>query len=404
MQKTALLVWEIGEALGHISSLRSIALGLKERGFRCVFALREISYAFSLLYAEGFEVFQAPLCGTQMSGPAPTATTANYAEVLMRFGFFDSEALAGQLLAWQSIARYIKPDLIILDSSPSASLAFKDCGVPTYCVSNGFGSPPDSEQWPAFPIHEKFPTERLRLSQAAVLSAANNASVKLGGSRIKHLGELYPSTRTFIASLPELDHYSRINGRYVGSLAMTNKGITPSWPVTAGKDELSPPKVFAYLKSNYKGLEIVLKDLCSLPIQTVAYVPGLSGASQKKWNNANLWISTDPLHVDQTLEQTNVVLCHGGGLVQSTLLRGRTLMLLPMQVEQSMMANQVTKLGVGLVCQVDGLSNFKKLMKRLVSEPDFNKKANLFADSNTLFQGTRPFVGMIDEMVKSVEP
>jgi hypothetical protein len=299
----------------------------------------------------------------------------------------------------------IEPDLIILDFSPCAGLAFKDCGVPIFCVSNGFGSPPDTEQWPAFPTQEKFPTERLRLSEAAALSAANGACTKLAVKGIKHLGELYPNDRTFIASLPELDHYARSNGRYVGSLAMTNKGIAPNWPANPGENEFAPPKVFAYLKSNYKGLDTVLNGLCTLPIQTVAYIPGLSGADQKKWNSANLWISTEPLHVEQTLEEASIVLCHGGGgLVQPSLLRGCPLILLPMQMEQSMMANRITKLGVGLSCQFEGLSNFKKLMKRMLSESQFQEQVSLFADSNEMFKGSMPFTKMIDEMVCSVKP
>jgi hypothetical protein len=406
VQPTALFCWEIGEALGHISSLRRLALQFKSHGYRCVFAIRELSYGYSLLHSEGFEIYQAPICGTYALG---NQITANYAEVLMRFGFHKPETLASQVLAWHTIFNTVKPKIIISDSSPTVNLAARaitangiDCPK-VYCISNGFGAPPDQPHWPAFPLAQKLPVDRLRSSEATVLAAANGAAKLLGLAELKSLGDLYPAANTYVASLPELDHYERPtgHGQYIGGMAMTSSGAIPNWPVVPGALEgiKAPPKVFAYLKSNYEGLEQVLKGLCELPVQTVAYIPGISGANLKKWNTANLWISTTPIHVRKALEECSLVVCHGGGLIQPALLEGIPILALPMQIEQSMTAEKINQLGVGLSCSPEGIAKFKSSMKRLLQEPQFKTAAVNLADRNAIYKTNSLQDAMLEKML-----
>jgi UDP:flavonoid glycosyltransferase YjiC (YdhE family) len=387
LQKTALLCWEIGEALGHITNLRTIALALKSKGYRCVFALRDLTYAFEILYDEGFEIFQAPRSSASVTG---MKSMASYAELLMLFGFLNSKVLSGQLLAWQSLFRVINPELLILESAPSAMLAARGLHIPTIIVSNGFGCPPDSEIWPAFPGSQRFPVERLRASEQSVIRVANQAATSLSIPPLEHLGQLYPTSNTYIAALPELDHYPRSSANYLGSLAMTDRGVNPQWPVRLGNQDLEgePKKIFAYLKADYSGLEIVLEALAKANVQTVAFIPGLSELLQKKWNIANLWISTQPIHVDQALSESDLFIGHGGSLIQPVLLAGVPLMLLPMQTEQLIMSEMAQKLGVAALCQVDSIATFKKLFKRTLEDANLKSNARAFAKRNEKYSST----------------
>jgi hypothetical protein len=45
LSKSALLGWEYGANLGHITVMLSDSLGLKQRGWQCIFALRNASQA-----------------------------------------------------------------------------------------------------------------------------------------------------------------------------------------------------------------------------------------------------------------------------------------------------------------------------------------------------------------------
>jgi UDP:flavonoid glycosyltransferase YjiC (YdhE family) len=397
LQKTALLCWEIGEALGHITSLRTVALALKSKGYRCVFALRDLTYAFEILHDEGFEIFQAPRASTSVTG---LKSMASYAELLMLFGFLNSKVLSGQLLAWRSLFDAINPTLLVLDSAPSAMLASRGLNITTAIASGGFGCPPDSPTWPAFPDVQRFPIERLRASEQAVLRAANMAASNLKIPTLEHMGELYPSAYTYIAALPELDHYQRPNANYIGSLAMTTRGVTPNWPVHLGKQDsgVVPKKIFAYLKADYLGLEEVLETFAKADVQTVAFIPGLSEMLQKKWNVANIWISTQPIHVEHALSQSDLFVGHGGSLIQAVLLAGVPLMLLPMQTEQLIASETAQKLGVASICPVSSIGTFKKILKKTLDDQSLKANSLAFAERNAHFTKTTRFDAFIEKI------
>jgi hypothetical protein len=402
LQKTALLCWEIGEALGHLTNLRTIALSLKGKGYRCVFAVRELTYAFEILHTDEFEIFQAPRASISVTG---LASMASYAEILMLSGFVRPKILAGQLLAWRSLFRAISPTLLLLDSAPSAMLASRGLDIQTVITASGFGCPPDTPNWPAFPSHQKVSPERLRSSELAVLQTANDAARSLGIRELEHIGQLYPAEKAYIATVPELDHYVRSDAEYIGSLAVTELGVAPNWPVRLGRDDSqkSLKSIFAYLKADYLGLETVLEVLAKSDTQTVAFIPGLADSLQRKWNGANLWISTEPIHVQQALSKADFFLGHGGSLIQPVLLAGVPLILLPMQTEQTMASQVAHSIGAAAVCTFDGLSNFKRIFKNALNEPNLKTSAQAFAQRNSKYLGTEVFDAFIDKITVTSE-
>ena len=55
-----LLAWELGDGHGHISRLLPLARRLKAAGAECVFAVRDLTNAQTLLDTSGFRFVQAP--------------------------------------------------------------------------------------------------------------------------------------------------------------------------------------------------------------------------------------------------------------------------------------------------------------------------------------------------------
>jgi UDP:flavonoid glycosyltransferase YjiC (YdhE family) len=365
-----------------------------------VFAIRDLTYAYSLLHLEGFDFFRAPECPVVSSG---ATFTASYAEILMLAGFLKPEILAAQLIGWRSIFDAVKPNLLILDSAPGASLAARALPIPTFRVSNGFGCPPDSEIWPGLPVGQKLSVERLRQSEKTALDAANGAASLLNIPKLVHLGELYPSDTTYIANLPELDHYERTDANFIGALAMTSEGVSPQWPVSLGVGDAGdpPPKIFAYLKSNYVGLDTVLEALSKLPVQTIAFIPGLSENNRRKWNSANLWISDQALRVDQCLIDADILLCHGGNLIEPALLAGVPSFLLPMQLEQTMICQRAKLLGVAAICEKEALANFKKQLRDFLRDSKYEVQAKSFAARNSSYKTNLHFNAFIERVVNS---
>jgi UDP:flavonoid glycosyltransferase YjiC (YdhE family) len=405
-QPTALLAWELGDNLGHITSLRQYALRLKALGWRCIFVLKDTFRAHDLLDEYAFEWLQAPVWMKPIQGLPPPLS---YAEVLMQVGFLNKNGLAGVLAAWRNLVVAVKPDVVVLDSAPTASLALRDMNVPTISVGNGFAIPPYVSPWPAFPAlnnSKEASLARLVESERLVLEAINGLASRFKFTPLKILAELYPTENTLICSSPELDQYQRkdpISGsRFVGTVATTDSGKLPLWPIKHGLADLGlePIKVFAYLSAGYLALPDVLSALKSLPVQTLAYIPGLSAADRKKWDCVNLVICENPLLISEVMKSCALVVGHGGGMTDAFLSAGIPAFLLPTQTEQVMLASRVEAMGAGLSCKLESKLQIKKMLKKMLENSEFSDRAKDFSFRNAVYNAGSAADKVVAEIVR----
>src|SRR5262249_51401106 len=131
--KTVLLAWELGAGFGHVVSLRNIAASLRPQGFRCVAAVQDVGSAAAIA-RDGIEVLQAPAWG-------PAKSSATLGDRLGDSGLADPQALQQLLTAWQRIFDETKPDLVIADYAPAASLVARG-RVPLALAGTGYSLPP----------------------------------------------------------------------------------------------------------------------------------------------------------------------------------------------------------------------------------------------------------------------
>jgi UDP:flavonoid glycosyltransferase YjiC (YdhE family) len=388
-QTTVLLVWELGDNLGHITSLRQYALRLKAKGWRCVFVLKDTFRAHDLLDEYGFEWLQAPVWMKPIQGLPPPLS---YAEVLMQIGFLNKDGLTGVVAAWRNLILALNPDVVVLDSAPTASLALRGVNIPTISVGNGFAIPPFVSPWPAFPAlsnGKEAPLARLVESERLVVETINCLATRFNFMPLTMLAELYPPETTLICSSPELDQYQRQDpvslSRFVGTVVMTDSGDSPSWPIIHGQADsgTEPTKVFAYLSAGYTALADVLSALKSLPVQTLAYIPGMSVADRKKWDCVNLVICENPLLISEVAKSCALAIGHGGGMTDAFLSAGVPMFILPTQTEQVMLAKRVEAMGAGLTCKLDAKLQIKKMLKKMLETSAFADRARDFAVRNT---------------------
>jgi UDP:flavonoid glycosyltransferase YjiC (YdhE family) len=389
-QPTALLAWELGDNLGHITSLCQYALRLKAKGWRCVFVLKDTFRAHDQLDEHAFEWLQAPVWMKPIQGLPPPMS---YAEVLMQVGFLNRNGLAGVVAAWRNLVLAINPDVVVLDSAPTASLALRDLTIPTVAVGNGFAIPPFVSPWPAFPAltnGKEASLARLVDSERLVLDVINSLATRFNFTPLNMLADLYPLDNTLICSSPELDQYQRQDpihvNRFVGTVATTDSGEIPAWPIIHGQADvgLEPKRVFAYLSAGYPALPEVLSALKSLPVQTLAYIPGMSVADRIKWDCVNLVIYENPLLISEVTKSCTLAVGHGGGMTNAFLSAGIPVFLLPTQTEQVMLANRVEELGAGLSCKLESRLQIKKMLKKLLEISAFTDRANDFRVRNAL--------------------
>ncbi len=143
-----LFTWELGLNLGHLARLLPVAQRLKADGHALLVATRDIKAAATVLAPAGIPFVQAPYLS---QGIALKDRASGYADILLSQGWSDRLVLHGLTHAWLNLFRLFIPERLILDYSPTVSLAARIARLPTVLVGNGFELPPATDPLPPFP-------------------------------------------------------------------------------------------------------------------------------------------------------------------------------------------------------------------------------------------------------------
>lgn len=371
-----LLIWELGSDYGHISTLLPIALEMKRRGHEPILVLRDLRWAEKILGGHGLSWLQAPIWPANLAGVPPPIS---YPEIIFHNGFSHQFGLLAICRAWRNLVELVKPDLLFVEYGAASMLATLGLGIPRVRVGTGFTAPPTIQPMPSYRWWENPPAARLIDIEDAVLKTANNVLHEMGQEPVAALHKMLESEDEFIFSSPALDHYPQRQGsNYWGPILNLEQGALPNWPATSGK------RVFAYLKTNYPHFGAVLKALAELDVSTIVHAPGISIKNIKMFQSANLLFSVDPVRMEDVRRQCDLGICHAGaGTTEALLAAGKPVLLLPMQGEQESMARKAEQIGAALWVNPGAqVVNFKKLLRRLLNEPEFTRKAVDFASAN----------------------
>jgi UDP:flavonoid glycosyltransferase YjiC (YdhE family) len=379
-----LCIWELGGGYGHMASFLPLSLKLRDRSHEVIFALRDLSSAEIVLGRHGFSLLQAPIWIQKVSGlPEPPL---NYAEILHRFGFLDKSGLMGMVKAWLNLFELVKPDLLLIDHAPTALLASMNTGIPCCLVGVGFCSPPRKSPTPNMRPWLNIPEQRLVESDQKVLTVINGVLADLGKPSIKILADLFKVEEDFLCTFPELDHYqNRKEANYWGPLINLNEGDPPKWPSGGNKN------IFVYIRPRYKDFEKIVHTLRSSPYSTLIHAPGVSKDLIKKYQRGNILFFLNPVNLSHAREQCDLAICHGAhGTILSMLLAGRPVLMLPMQLEEYLLSQNVVNYGAGLLVNQEIQNpDYGELIHRLLTNPSFTERALSFAKKYSSFNPSK---------------
>jgi UDP:flavonoid glycosyltransferase YjiC (YdhE family) len=366
--------WEIGEDLGHITQFLPLALELRHRGHDVVTALRELPRAEEVIGRHGLTMLQAPIWQGELLDPPQLPTS--YAEILFFYGYLDASSLTAMIRAWIGLISLIGPDIIIADHAPTALIAARVLGIPRTTMGAGFFLPPATDPLPNMRPWLKIASERLIQSDQRALRTINAALQTLSARPLERLSDIFECSKHFLISFPELDHYgSRDRTEYYGPILGREEGVAPEWPQGQG------PKVFAYLKPQYEHMEEVLDTLAAFECRTAAFVGGVPRRRFAELQNNRISVSQRPYDIKRAASECDFCVCHAGhGTTCESLLMGKPLLLLPMQLEQYLTARRVSDAGAGVIAdREDPQWDLKATVRLIINNPELARQAKRFA-------------------------
>ncbi len=329
--------WELGGEFGHAMACSWLARALQLRGHSIAFVFRELRQLMALPETAAFDTFQAP---RPMREGVAGAPPASYADILLGAGYADAEELTALLVAWRSLLRNWRPDIVIADFAPTALLAARSLALPRATFGNGFFTPPPLSPLPAFRYDEAVPPQRIAASDAKALACVNAALAAVGEPPLARLAEQFEADEHFLCTFPELDQYqNRPATGYWGPRFRFDRGLDVEWPVGQGK------RLFVYVKRTMPQLDLLIESLARSPHRVIAFIPDLDEARRARLAAKSRVVVDRPVRLDRVVRHCDLMICHGGEIGTGALLYGVPQLAFPITYEQFLTARRMEQVG-----------------------------------------------------------
>lgn len=335
-----LCAWEFGTGLGHVRRIVPIARELRAMGHEVIVAFRDSMFLDEARTA-GIEAFIAPLLRTpkQMS-PSPLS----FSDILLNLGFDNVNGTAGALRAWRSLFELLSPDLLVSEYAPTALIAARLSSIPRVTIGAGFSQPILRDPLPALRPWLHADPGVLRALDDRLLQAVRRAWGAAGPVPSRAY-ELFEADLHLLCTFPEIDPYGpRQGAEYIGPQGDSGQAVDVQWQGSEGT------RVFAYLKSRNPRFEPLLAALKSLDAEVVVAAPGLTEEQARNASTPRMRVVAAAVNLDLLLPGASLCIAHAGaGVPARAMAAGVPMALLPMQLDQFLMAKRIEKTGAAEV-------------------------------------------------------
>lgn len=364
------LAWELGDNYGHYAKLALLASALVARGHQVALILRDITLADS---SPTFAVIQAPVWPQESKGFADPPLC--YPEILLRFGYHDTDSLKRLSDGWCNLFDILQPGLVIADHAPTALLAARIRGIHAAAIGEGFTIPPKLIPLPNMRPWLNVPLDRLIHSDARVAEVINSVLAKHDMQPIKGVSELFNGVGRFISTFAELDHYPLRQGeRYWGPQYHTNTGVEPIWP-DSGRG-----RVFVYMRPQQRDFIRIMELLDAMDFNVIASVPNLTEQIRSMFNRPNIVLSEQRYKLSSLADCDFAITYGGHGMTSALLMAGIPQLMFPTHLEQYLLTSRVEQLGAGIAVNPEALpSAYGQLLRKMRDDKQFKAKAQAFA-------------------------
>ncbi len=300
----------------------------------------------------GVEIVQAPLWPSAAMTEAQIAksSSSTMGDVLSTAGLADKQGLRRLLGEWDDHFTRIRPDLVVADLAPAASLAARG-RIPLVLVGNGYTLPPaEMETFP--PLHQILPPAS---AEQETLSVVNAVLQTRGQARLDWLPQVFSADARLVLTFPLLDPYGPQRVQPVDGPVFDD--APPASNPDAGT-------IFAYLSRGYRLHQDIPGALLALAPRLRIHAPGLSDAQARELRQAGAAVEVEPIRSAIALASARLVVHYGGsGLAAEALAAGIPQLVLSMQVEQDLNGSALQRAGLGrLIRAYDPVSRIHAAM------------------------------------------
>jgi UDP:flavonoid glycosyltransferase YjiC (YdhE family) len=387
---TVLLTWEIGQGFGHIMPMLPIARELKARGWRIVFALRDVREAGEMLKNEGFMVLQAPFHPDSII-PRDQPQPQSMADVLALFGFANERHLKSLHHAWEGMLDLLQPDLLIASYAPLSLLCANQRNIPTLLVAMPFELPPAKHPLPSFRNPLQAGNDAV---DAKIIATVNRV---IGKNAISAVHDIFKASQTALLSFPELDFWGpRKDVKALGAVYSLDVGDQPIWLETGRR------KVFAYLNADLPMLDQIRHELAASALEFLICLRGASPAQLAQWQMPHIKTVNTPLKLGKALDQCDAALSYGSmGMTSATLMAGKPSVFITRNLDSHIVAGLVEKLGAGLHCNLHPEMRLPELLNKIIEQPAYTFAALKFAAEHQSHDPVNLSMKMLDQLSDS---
>jgi UDP:flavonoid glycosyltransferase YjiC (YdhE family) len=371
MMKHLVFCWEFGEGYGHVAGFRKIAQELKKNGIKVTWILRHLDFAH-LVQEEQDDVFQAP---HTRSTNANKESTLSYSHMLSFLGYSNRQLLLNLVTTWRQLLSMIDADMIVADHAPTALIAAKTLNIKSAMIGTGFFSPPRMDVFPQFCVFPDQPIEKLKQFDQIFIDTINHSLSHFNLAPIKSATDIFSVEEDFLCTFAELDHYpNRPNAQYWGARFSNEMGKQVSYST----DKF---RIFVYMHERSQQFTNVMEWLNTSDAEVIVHIPKID-VLKASLSYPNITFYPEPANMESVLQQVDLVICNGGhGTVAATLLAGVKVLMLPIQLEQMMLSQLLTKRGFGAFLSADEpKERVNKMLEYLQKESDITNNVKRFRD------------------------
>jgi rhamnosyltransferase subunit B len=330
-----LLGWELGGNRGHAVRLAQIADTLKSRGHQVSFAMQRVD-ALSVAQTGGSPVWQAPVTPRLLVNTArPQSENPNtMGDILARLGCREVEMVAALVRAWLQLLSAVRPDAVVAEFAPWLLLAARG-RVSAVAGGTGFDTPPSDMS--SFPSLTGRPAV---FDEAETLDSVNQALRSVGSEPLPALPAMFAADRELAGTYRELDGYAEWRTRPLIRPALP---LPPPAIAPAGGEE-----IFVYAPELLKPEAPLWQGLAASKLPVRVHIPGVGESYWRALREMGFAVEPEPLPFSAIARRSRLLVSHGGhGFVCSALLAGLPQVVCPYDLEKTVYARAVTKLGLG---------------------------------------------------------